>query len=168
MSFAEVPVSMVNVVWFLKLSLDNYPWLTERGSAERGDALMFALFLWTPPCPRVMMGLILLHSSQNRYWIIQPTNKIKQNSTSLERTLHWVVWNNLLWFRELLLEQMFPCLYKVFLSVEDKYLKLSRFNVSASLKMSFWQQKTGTMQITGDGREQKLCLSAKHCNAPKF
>ena len=39
-------------------------------------------------------------SSQNRYWIIQPTNKIKQNYTSLDRTLHWVVWNNLLWLFE--------------------------------------------------------------------
>ena len=57
-------------------------------------------------------------------------------------------------------------LYKVSLSVEDKHLKLSRFNVSASLKMSFWQQKTGTMQTTGDGREQKLCLSAKHYAMP--
>ena len=56
--------------------------------------------------------------------------------------------------------------YKVFLSVEDKYLKLSKVNVSASLKMSFWQQKTGTIQITGDGREPKLCLSAKHHAMP--
>ena len=111
-------------------------------------------------------------SSQNRYWIIQPTNKMKQNHASLDRTLHWVVWNNFACYaysRELLkLEQMFPF---------TKYSWVWKINIWSSVDLMCLQvskchfgnkRQAPSMQLTGDGREPKLCLSAKHGNAPKF